>query len=103
VRINGSALIEGIVEIVGKGVTITGGLAGDDGAFQRTFTLFDAHISSEEIVGVVLRFVAAPGHGCSVADAWATPKNYRARGNVLAELDGAPTRSIQALSGRIRA
>lgn len=39
VYINGSALIDGLSRIVGRDVVITGGLAGDNGAFKRTFTL----------------------------------------------------------------
>jgi hypothetical protein len=93
VRINGSAVIEGIVEIVGKGVTITGGLAGDDGAFQRTFTLFDTHISSEEIVGVGFYGPSMHlGHGSFGGwEPFGPPRKItRAHGNVLYELDGAP-------------
>lgn len=38
VQINGSALVEGIAAKVGAEVPITGGLAGDGGAFARTWT-----------------------------------------------------------------
>jgi len=93
VHINGSALVAGMNEVLPPNVPITGGLAGDDGAFQRTYTLLDDAVSSDGIVAVGfygsrLRF----GHGCF--GGWepfgVTRKITRAQGNVLYELDGEP-------------
>ena len=39
VQINGSALLDGMSSVIGTDVPITGGLAGDGGAFRQTFTL----------------------------------------------------------------
>lgn len=39
IDVNGSALIGGLAAAVGPGVPITGGLAGDDGAFTGTLTV----------------------------------------------------------------
>lgn len=93
VRINGSAVIEGIGEVVGSGIPITGGLAGDDGAFERTFTVFDDTLSSHDIVGVGFYGDSVRlGHGCFGGwTAFGPPRKItRAAGNVLYELDGAP-------------
>lgn len=39
VQVNGSALVDGMSSLLGGGLPITGGLAGDGGAFRQTFTL----------------------------------------------------------------
>jgi hypothetical protein len=39
VQINGSALVNGMTSVIGTAIPITGGLAGDGGAFKQTFTL----------------------------------------------------------------
>ncbi|MBN8520161.1 MAG: FIST C-terminal domain-containing protein [Candidatus Accumulibacter phosphatis] len=93
VRINGSALIEGLVDTLGPELPITGGLAGDYGAFSRTWTLSPKGVSDSEIVAVgfvgsTLKF----GHGSF--GGWETfgpaRKVTRSEGNVLYELDGEP-------------
>ena len=45
VAINGSALIEGMRNILPAGVSLSGGLAGDAGAFQQTWTVSDQAVS----------------------------------------------------------
>ena len=93
VRINGSAVIRGVAEAIGPDVPISGGLAGDDGAFRRTFVVYDDDLASDAIVGVgfygrSLRFA----HGCYGGwEPFGPPRRItRAEGNVLYELDGAP-------------
>ncbi|MDH5330637.1 MAG: hypothetical protein OEW27_11880, partial [Aquincola sp.] len=54
VAINGSALIKGLVDGVGPQVTITGGLAGDGGAFTQTWTLLDDRLDSQQVVAIGL-------------------------------------------------
>lgn len=93
VRINGSALIEGITEMIGSGIPITGGLAGDDGAFRRTYTLLDGEITSEHVVAVGFYGTTLQlAHGCFGGwEPFGPPRRItRAEGNVLYELDGAP-------------
>lgn len=51
-NINGSALIKGLKSIVGENVVITGGLAGDDGAFQKTYVLHQDQITSDSVVAL---------------------------------------------------
>lgn len=97
VAINGSALIEGLISVLGPGVTITGGLAGDAGAFAETWTLLDAQLGSRQAVAIGF-------YGPSVTMAhgsfggWQTfgpvRKVTRAVGNLLVELDGEPALDI---------
>ena len=93
VNINGSALIDGVVDEAGTGVKLTGGLAGDDGAFRRTLTLLNDEVSAEQVVGIGFCSPALRlGHGC--VGGWepfgAVRRITRAHGNVLYELDGQP-------------
>ena len=95
--INGSALVEGLVEAVGAAVPVVGGLAGDDGAFQRTFTLGPAGATDNGVIaiglyGEAIRF----GHGSY--GGWLpfgpARKVTRAENNVLFELDGEPALEV---------
>jgi hypothetical protein len=93
VNINGSALLAGMNEVLPSSVPITGGLAGDDGAFQRTYTLLDNQVSSDGLVAVGFHGQGMRvAHGCF--GGWepfgVTRKITRAAGNVLYELDGEP-------------
>lgn len=97
VHINGSALLEGMTKTIGSAVPITGGLAGDGGAFQRTWTVSREGVSDRNLVAVGfygdrLEF----GHGSF--GGW-TPfgparKVTRCAGNVLYDLDGEPALDI---------
>jgi hypothetical protein len=97
VKINGSALVNGITSIIGTDIPITGGLAGDGGAFSETFTLGPDGVASDQIVaiglsGSGLRF----GHGSF--GGWEpfgpARKVTRSTGNILHELDGEPALEI---------
>lgn len=97
VGINGSALVDGIAAQVGSAIPITGGLAGDGGAFQRTLTLGSAGISEQTIVALGLAGEALCfGHGSF--GGWApfgpARKVTRCKGNVLYELDGEPALAV---------
>lgn len=97
VQINGSALVEGIVSRVGAGVPITGGLAGDGGAFQRTFTLGEEGACDDAIVAVGLAGEGLQfGHGSF--GGWESfgpaRKVTRSVANVLYELDGEPALEV---------
>ncbi|MEI6722068.1 MAG: FIST N-terminal domain-containing protein [Betaproteobacteria bacterium] len=93
VSINGSALIRGLVEVIGPGIAVTGGLAGDEGAFRETFVLDRDGVCNETIAclgfyGEGLRY----SHGSFGGWMPFGPmrKVTRADGNVLLELDGQP-------------
>lgn len=97
VRINGSALVNGITSIIGSEIPITGGLAGDGGAFRQTFTLGAEGVDDNKVVAVgfcgdALSF----GHGSF--GGWEpfgpARKVTRSAGNVLYELDGEPALEI---------
>jgi len=97
VAINGSALIEGMIDVLGTSVPISGGLAGDNGAFARTFTLGSAGVSDRAIVAVGLAGDSLhTGHGSF--GGWEpfgpARRVTRCDGNVLYELDGEPALEI---------
>ena len=54
VKINGSALVNGMSSVIGAVIPITGGLAGDGGAFKETFTLDSDGVSTDRVVAVGL-------------------------------------------------
>ncbi len=97
VHVNGSELIAGVVSVLGKGVPVTGGLAGDQGAFARTWALLDDAVSDRLMLalgfyGEALDFA----HGCF--GGWQSfgpaRRATRAAGNVLHELDGEPALDV---------
>lgn len=96
VQINGSALVDGIASKVGA-ATITGGLAGDGGAFAQTWTLGPAGVGDNAVVAVGLYGDALDfGHGSF--GGWEpfgpARKVTRCDGNVLYELDGEPALGV---------
>lgn len=97
VNINGSALVDGLTSIIGNAVPITGGLAGDGGAFKRTFTLGQEGVSEHGVVAIGLCGNALSfGHGSF--GGWEpfgpARKVTRCEGNILYELDGEPALDI---------
>ncbi|MEO7578963.1 MAG: FIST N-terminal domain-containing protein [Massilia sp.] len=97
VDINGSALLEGMTKVIGRAVPITGGLAGDGGAFKRTWTVSREGLSDRNIVAVGLYGERLEfGHGSF--GGWApfgpARKVTRCAGNVLYDLDGEPALDI---------
>lgn len=97
VAINGSALIKGLVDGVGPQVTITGGLAGDGGAFTQTWTLLDDRLDSQQVVAIGLYGdTVRVAHGSFGGWQPFGPVRQvtRASGNVLYELDGEPALEI---------
>jgi hypothetical protein len=97
VQINGSALVDGMTSVVGSAVPITGGLAGDGGAFTRTLTIGPEGVSDNNVVAVGLC-----GDGLSFTHGsfggWEpfgpARKVTRCEGNVLFELDGEPALEV---------
>ena len=97
VQINGSALVEGLAESLGPGVLLSGGLAGDGGAFERTWTLTNRGLSQLQIVaigfsGAQLRVGNGSFHGWRPFGP--VRKVTRSADNVLFELDGQPALDI---------
>lgn len=52
VEINGSALLEGMMTRLPQQIGISGGLAGDNGAFEQTYILHPDGIDSRSVVAV---------------------------------------------------
>lgn len=97
VQINGSALVDGLTSVLGAHIPITGGLAGDGGAFRQTFTLGSDGIDDRTVVAVGLCGAALHfGHGSF--GGWEpfgpARKVTRCAGNVLYELDGEPALAV---------
>lgn len=97
ININGSALVEGMTAVLGSAIPITGGLAGDNGAFAQTWTIGKNGSSDRAIVAVGLAGETLQvGHGSF--GGWQTfgpaRKVTRCEGNVLHELDGEPALEI---------
>jgi hypothetical protein len=93
IAINGSALIAGIADAVGPQVAISGGLAGDAGAFRRTLVMTTSGRSDDAVVaiglyGAKLRVTHGSYGG------WHSFGPVRlvthAEGNVLYAIDGEP-------------
>jgi len=91
VHINGSALVQGLQSTLDKSVRISGGLAGDGGAFVETFTLGPGGSRSDQIVAVGL-YGAGLAIGNSTFGGWVpfgpARRVTRCDNNVLYELDG---------------
>lgn len=92
-NVNGSALVAGITDVIGHGIPVTGGMAGDGADFKQTIVGGDSE--------PVSNFVAAVGfYGKSIhighgsAGGWDVfgPRRRitQSEGNVLFELDGEP-------------
>jgi hypothetical protein len=97
VQINGSGLVDGMTSIIGSTVTITGGLAGDGGAFQQTFTVGTDGISDHHIVAIGLSGDHLRlGHGSFGGwEAFGPARKVtRCTGNILYELDGEPALDV---------
>jgi hypothetical protein len=95
--INGSAVINGMSSVLPSGVRITGGLAGDNGVFQKTFTMLNGQVSDHQLVAVGFY---EPGIKCHHGSfgGWLpfgpARKVTGCIGNELLELDGQPALDI---------
>ncbi len=97
VRINGSALIGGIAKAVGPGVLLSGGLAGDNGAFSRTWTIANGQASDRSIVALgIYDSTIKITHGSFGGWKPFGPVRHvtRSEGNVLFELDNEPALAV---------
>lgn len=95
--VNGSTLVEGLTAMVPPEVVITGGLAGDDDRFDRTWVFVDGEVRCGHVCAVGL---SGPdlvvGFGSQGGWEIFGPERRitRAEGNVLYELDGQPALAL---------
>lgn len=97
IHVNGSALVAGMQQQLPAHVMVTGGLAGDGAAFERTLVVCDTEVSDRTIVAVGLYGDRLRvGHGSLGGWDPFGPERMitRSEGNVLYELDGAPALSL---------
>ena len=92
-QVNGSDLVRGLTSVVGRSVTVSGGLAGDGSRFLETRVGADSmpqpmRIAAIGFYGSAVRF----GYGCGGGwDTFGVSRRItRASGNELFELDGKP-------------
>ncbi len=90
---NGSELVAGIVSVVGEGVALTGGLAGDAAQFKETLVGGDGPPCTRQVAAVGFYGDSVRiGHGS--AGGWDEfgPRRRitRSQGNVLYQVDGKP-------------
>jgi hypothetical protein len=92
-NVNGSDLVAGITSAVGKGVAVTGGLAGDGADFHETLVGADC-APRKHVVAAIGFYGGAIRVGYGSAGGWDEfgPRRRitRSRGNVLYEFDGGP-------------
>jgi hypothetical protein len=97
IAVNGSALIEGLRSAVPAGCTLSGGLAGDAGRFEETFTLSDGGVDPRGVVAVGLygdRVVLGNASFHGWAPFGPARRVTRAEGNLLFALDGEPALEV---------
>ncbi len=92
-HVNGTGLTRGINEIVGNGVSVTGGLAGDGTRFEKTWILAGEEILDRHVLGVGF-------YGTHIHVLYASKGGWnkfgidrivtKSESNVLYELDGKP-------------
>lgn len=91
--VNGTPLVQALAQGLGAGVTISGGLAGDGSAFQRTWVLAGGQLRQGCVAAVGLYGTRLQvGSGCQGGwmDFGPERRITRSDGNVLYELDGKP-------------
>ena len=97
VEINGSALLKGISTHLPQNIGISGGLAGDDGAFEQTYVLHPNGIDSRSVVAVAF-YGQSLSFDYSARGGWRSFGPARrvasAKENLLLELDDKPALDI---------
>ncbi len=92
-NINGSDMVAGMTAALGDQIPVTGGLAGDDAKFEKTYTLYNDTITTDTVVALGLKGQTAQlAYGSQGGWKPFGPERRvtRASGNILYELDGKP-------------
>jgi len=96
-NINGSELVKGIAQVVGKGIPINGGLAGDNDRFQKTLVGCNNAPVSNQVAAIGFYGNSLNvGHGSIGGWDPFGPERIitKSKGNVLYELDNKPALSL---------
>lgn len=96
-NINGSAVVRGLESVLGADVPVLGGLAGDGGLFDTTYTLGDQGVLPDAVVALGLygdQLVYAHGSFGGWEPFGPARKVSRCDGNILYELDGEPALAV---------
>ncbi len=96
-KVNGSDLVKGMTEVLGKDVVITGGLAGDGSRFQNTWLLKNGAIAENCVVAVGFKGDRVRiGHGTRGGwDVFGIQRTItESRNNVLFKLDNQPALEV---------
>ena len=92
-KVNSTQFLLGLQDVLGDRFPIIGGVAADEGAFERTCELFDREVHSGGAVGVafkgVVQLVTAARSGWMPIGSLRTCTRVEG-GNVLLEIDGQP-------------
>ncbi len=93
---NGCALLKGMAAVLGQELPISGGTAGDNGKFSRTWQFAGRRVFSD--AAVAIGFSGDLKLGTGIRSGW-TPiglpkKVTRAAGNILYELNGEPALNV---------
>lgn len=94
---NGSKLTQGVASVCGKDIIVTGGLAGDDHYFEKTFlvingALVDGHVSAVGLYGEHIHIGYGSGGGWD--NLGIKRLVTKAKDNILYELDSQPALDI---------
>lgn len=96
-NINGSDFVKGVVSVLGKHIPLSGGLAGDGANFQRTATLMDGKISTDQVVAIGF-YGDAVEYKTSSRGGWnvfgPARRVTKSEGSVLYEIDGRPALAL---------
>ncbi|MHB8633700.1 MAG: FIST signal transduction protein [Thermoplasmatota archaeon] len=96
-HVNGSALVQGMLEGLPPGIQVTGGLAGDGARFQHTYTVSGDEAVEKRVVAVAFYGDALRvGYGSLGGwDSFGPQRRItRSAGNILYELDGQPALAL---------
>lgn len=92
-HVNGTPLVDALTDALGPGVVLSGGLAGDGSAFERTWVLAGGRVADGCVAAVGLygsRLQVGSGCRGGWLDFGPERRITRSQGNVLFELDGKP-------------
>ena len=97
VAVNGSALIQGMADVLGASIPITGGLAGDAAAFKETWVLDHTGVHNDRLVCVGF-YGENLSYSHGSAGGWSpfgpARRVTRSENNVLFELDSEPALDV---------